>query len=266
VTSNFGSLGADLAAVRIWEVASLALFLFGLTILRRKRNPVFWGIYSASALVILFDWIWNRNWFGAVTYSDHFIPAWGARGEIEPISLAFVYCFFFGIPMILLLEQRSKLDLRFGRLQWPLLFALFAVPQMPFEILASKVLYLWVYHVVPPWTILGVPWSNAVFSGLLGCGFYAAGRLALRWTWPDQSADSDPIADFVTAGSRAEGAGSARSRHTTIVAGFHSQREAWWRAYSTTLAFSALTLVAITYLFLPWYLIAQPWSTTVPPL
>jgi hypothetical protein len=202
---------------------------------------VFWGIFSASALVILFDWVWNRNWFGAVTYSDLFIAAWGARGEIQPISLAFVYCFFFGLPMIILLEQRSKLDLRFGKLQWPMIFALFAVPQMPFEILASEVLHLWVYHVVPPWSILGVPWSNAVFAGLLGCGFYGAGRLALRWTWPDQSANP-AVPDSV------------------------SQREAWWRAYSTTLAFSALTLVAITYLFLPWYLIVQPWSPTVPPL
>lgn len=241
VTSNFGSLGANLATVRIWEVASLGLFLFGLVILRRKRNPVFWGMFSASALVILFDWVWNRNWFGAVTYSDLFIPAWGARGEIQPISLAFVYCFFFGLPMIVLLEQRSKLDLRFGKLQWPMIFALFAVPQMPFEILASKVLHLWVYHVVPPWSILGVPWSNAVFAGLLGCGFYGAGRLALRWTWPDNSANH-------------------------VVPESVSPREAWWRAYSTTLAFSALTLVAITYLFLPWYLIVQPWAPTVPPL
>lgn len=265
MTSNFGSLGANLAVVWIWEVMSFALFLLGLAILRRKQNPVFWGIYSASALVILFDWVWNRNWFGAVTYSEYFIPAWGARGEIEPISLAFVYCFFFGIPMIILLEQRSNLDRRFGALQWPLLFALFAVPQMPFEILASKVLHLWVYHVVPPWTVLGVPWSNAVFSGLLGCGFYAAGRLALRWTWAGHSFDTN-AADLVTAGSPVMSAEPTRAQSTTAVSAPLLGREAWWRAYATTLAFSALTLVGITYLFLPWYLVVQPWATVVPPL
>ncbi|MGE2713056.1 hypothetical protein ACQI4L_03250 [Mycolicibacterium litorale] len=186
--SSFGSLGADLVTVRIWELASLALFVYGLVLVRRKGNPVFWCVYSASALVILFDWIWNRNWFGAVSYSDLFIPAWSARGELQPFSLAFVYCFFFGIPMIVLLEKRSDLDRRFGKLQWPLLFAMFAVPQMPFEVLASEVLHLWVYHVVPPWAVFGVPWSNAIFSGLVGCGFYAAGRLALRWTWQSDAA------------------------------------------------------------------------------
>ncbi|MFE6862335.1 hypothetical protein [Nocardia sp. NPDC057668] len=206
---------------------------------------MYWGVFAGAVLVCLFDWIWNRNWYGAVSYSDYFIPAWTARGERQPVALPLVYCFFFGLPMIQLLEHRSVLDERFGRLQWPLIFGLFAIPQMPFEIFASRVLKLWHYHEVPPWTYLGVPWSNAVFAGFLGIGFYAAGRLALRWTW--SPADRE--------GLTATGPSSIDSR-----------LERWIVAFVTTLALSSLVLTTITYAFLPWYMVVKPWAPTAPAL
>jgi len=232
VTIAAGSLGAAAGAVRAWEAVSFAAFLAGLLVLRRKGEPVLWGIFAGCGLVLLFDWIWNRNWFGAVSYSDRFIPAWGARGEIEPLCLVFVYCAFFGLPLIVALDHRDWLDRRLGRWQWAALFAAFALPQMPFEILATQGLHLWTYHVRSPWAIDGVPWSNAAFSGLLGCGFYAAGRLALRWAAP-------------------------AARRT---------RESWLQAFATAVALATLALALVTYLFLPWYLIVQPWAHRVPPL
>jgi hypothetical protein len=252
-----GTVGANVLIVRGWELMSVSLFILGVVVLKRKRNPVFWGVFAGAILVCLFDWIWNRNWFGAVSYSDQFLPIWGARGEIEPVSLPLVYCFFFGLPMVMLLDDHAWLDERFGRRQWAVLCLLFAVPQMPFEILASKGLHLWTYHEVPPWTIAGVPWSNAVFSGLLGVGFYAAGRLALRWTWCE--ADS---ADAQSAGRVGVLTPSGPCTHD----GEFSTRERWWRAFATTVALSALTLTVVTYAFLPWYLLVKPWAQVVPPL
>lgn len=269
-----GTLGADLIVVRAWELMSLVLLAVGIGILRRKDNPVYWGVFASSALVLLFDWIWNRNWFGSVSYSDHFIQAWGARGEIEPISLALVYCFFFGLPMILLLERRAWLDLRLGRRQWPLLFVMFAVPQMPFEILAAEGLHLWQYHQVSPWVIAGVPWSNAFFSGMLGVGFYAAGRLALRWTWAKSAvltaSRAVPKRAAVLVGVGASGAVDEREFHVADPVAVNgapvSDRERWWRSFATTIALGTLVLTATTYAFLPFYLLAEPWAPVVPPL
>ena len=87
---------ASVLAVRLFEVGCLLLWLAGLGWVVRTRNPLYLGAYTASALLVLFDWIFNSKWFFRVDYSSHFIPLWRIEGVTQPIALAMNYAFYFG--------------------------------------------------------------------------------------------------------------------------------------------------------------------------
>ena len=105
---------ANIVAVRIFELVCLSLWIYGIVWVRRSRNPVYAGVYTGSTLLIGFDWIFNSNWFFRVEFSDKFIDAFRIQGVSEPLAMALNYAFYFGLPVLLLVHHRDKLDRRFG--------------------------------------------------------------------------------------------------------------------------------------------------------
>ena len=181
---------ASVVAVRLFEAGCVLLWLAGLWWVLRTRNPLYLGAYTAAALLVLFDWIFNSKWFFRVDYSSHFLPLWRIEGATQPIALAMNYAFYFGAPVVLLVHYRRQLDERFGRAGWLVVFLLSAAALPLFEIPMVKLLHLWHYYQRPGFLLGGVPWSNIWYSGVLTTTCYGALRLAARWSPAFVSTDS----------------------------------------------------------------------------
>jgi hypothetical protein len=235
---------ANIIAVRIFELVCLSLWIYGIVWVRRSGNPVYAGVYTGSTLLIGFDWIFNSNWFFRVEFSDKFIDAFRIQGVSEPLAMALNYAFYFGLPVLLLVHHRDKIDRRFGTRGYLYVF-LGACAILPcFEIPAVKWLHLWTYYQEPGFELGGVTWSNIWFSGVLTTSCYAAARLAVRWA-------AVPVRSAVPVGARA---GDHVPHDTASLTG-----EDRWRAFALGGA-AILTAFYLSWLVqLIWYALAQPW-------
>ncbi|HIT76451.1 MAG TPA: hypothetical protein IAA98_12775 [Candidatus Avipropionibacterium avicola] len=221
---------ADVMAIRGFELLAVALFLFGVWYVWRSRSWVLRGGYAGAVLTIGFDWMFNTRWFFNVAYSPEFIPLFVIDGVNQPVALAMTYGFFFGIPTAILAHQRHRLDRRFGRWGWLLVFVGMGLLQPLFEIPMVKLLHAWTYYQRPEFLWGGVIWSNIWFSGMLGLGCYGGLRLALRW-----EGAVDP---------------AAFSPREQAVRQFALGVAAIW------VAFTAATLVQLLF----WYVPVAPWA------
>lgn len=252
---------ASTAAVRIFELVCLSLWLYGIFWVRRSRNPVYAGVYLGSTLLIGFDWIFNTNWFFRVEFDEKFIDLFRIQGVSEPLAMALNYAFYFGLPVLLLVHHREAIDLRFGTKGYLYVF-LGACAILPmFEIPAVSWLHLWTYYQEPAFELGGVTWSNIWYSGMLTTSCYAAARLAVRWAavpLPAPGGGSGPagIGARESAGVGARGPGTAGPTLTT---------EERWRAVALGAA-SVWTAFYLSWsLQLIWYALTQPWVETPRP-
>jgi hypothetical protein len=220
---------ASVVAVRLFEAGCILLWLAGLRWVVRTRNSLYLGAYTAAALLVLFDWIFNSKWFFRVDYSSHFLPLWRIEGATQPLALAMNYAFYFGAPVVLLVHFRRQLDERFGRAGWLLVFLASAAALPVFEIPMVRLLHLWHYYQRPAFLLGGVPWSNVWYSGMLTTACYGALRLAARWA-------------PATVG-----------------------REPWWQRFAMGVGaiWSAFYLAMLVQL--AWYGATQPWVPTPRP-
>lgn len=228
---------STLIVVRGFELLCFGLWAWGVVWVARMRNPVATGIYSASSTLMVFDWVFNSNWFFRVTYAQEFIPLWSIEGVVQPVALACNYAFFFGVPVLMLARARHTLDRKLGGWGYLAVFLLGALLDLAFEIPAVG-LGLWTYHQAEPFLLGGVPYSNFWYSGLLFVASYGAARLALRW-------GEVPVAALVvspTGGAVALDAREARLR------GFLMGTASIWAAFYLCLSVQLL-----------WYLVANPW-------
>jgi hypothetical protein len=232
---------ASTFAVRIFELGCLVLWLAGLRWVLRTRNPVFLGAYTASALLVLFDWTFNAKWFFRVDYSSHFIPLWIIEGARQPVALAMNYAFYFGAPVALLVHNRDRIDRRFGTRGWLVVFVVSSAALPVFEIPMVKVLHLWHYYQRPGFLLGGVPWSNIWYSGMLTTACYGAVRLALRWS---------RVPSLV---------GGPALREATV------DREEWWRGFVMGLGAIWAAFYLAMLVQLVWYALTQPWVPTPRP-
>jgi hypothetical protein len=175
--------------VRGFELLCIGLWLVGLVMVRRMRSPVAAGIYLGSSTLMVFDWVFNMNWFFRVVYAEAFLPLWTIQGVKQPIALAANYAFFFGVPVLLLVRYRAQLDRLFGSWGYVAVFLLGALLDLSFEIPMVK-LGIWTYYQAPAFLLGGVPWSNFWYSGLLLAASYGAARLAVRWAEPKEDRES----------------------------------------------------------------------------
>jgi hypothetical protein len=238
---------ANIVAVRIFELICLALWIYGIVWVRRSRNPVYAGVYTGSTLLIGFDWIFNSNWFFRVEFSDKFIDAFRIQGVSEPLAMALNYAFYFGLPVLLLVHHRDKLDRRFGTRGYLYVFLVACAILPCFEIPAVKWLHLWTYYQKPGFELGAVTWSNIWYSGVLTTSCYAAARLAVRWA-------AVPTPAPVPAGGLPESPSPAAPT-----------AEDRWRSFALGAA-SIITAFYISWLVqLIWYAITQPWVATPRP-
>ncbi|MGH8990960.1 MAG: hypothetical protein ACRDZ7_05465 [Acidimicrobiia bacterium] len=252
---------ANTAAVRIFELVCLGLWLYGIHWVRRSKNPVYVGVYIGSTGLIGFDWIFNTNWFFRVEFDEKFIDLFRIQGVSEPLAMALNYAFYFGLPVLLLVHHREAIDRRCGKLGylWVFLGACAILPM--FEIPAVSWLHLWTYYQEPAFELGGVTWSNIWYSGMLTTSCYAAARLAVRWAavpLPAPGGGSGPagIGARESAGVGARGPGTAGPTLTT---------EERWRAVALGAA-SVWTAFYLSWsLQLIWYALTQPWVETPRP-
>lgn len=221
---------ANLYVVRGFELLCVGLWLWGIYLVWRMRSPVTVGIYFGSSTLMVFDWIFNTNWFFRVTYDSQFIPLWQIDGVVQPVALVANYAFYFGIPVLLLVSKREWLEQRFGRWNYLAVFLFGAALDASFEIPAVQ-LGLWAYHQAPEFLVGGLPWSNIWYSGLLTVACYGAARLAVRWA-------AVPVPESEPAAAAAE----LRWR------GWAMGAASIWSAFYLSMCLQML-----------WYLAARPW-------
>jgi hypothetical protein len=225
---------ANVLAVRVFEAAAVGLWLWGVWWARRQRNPVYTGVYFGSSTLMLFDWVFNTNWFFRVTYAEQFIPLWTIQGVLQPVALLCTYAFYFGIPVLLLVHARERLDRSLGRWGYAVVFVGGGLLSPAFEIPMVQ-LGLWTYHQRPEFLLGGVPWSNVWYSGMLSVAAYAGARLAVRW------------------GSVGQGSGEG-------AAVFLGRPESWWRGFALGAAAIWSAFYVCLSLQLIWYGMMQPWA------
>lgn len=206
-----------------YQMLSGVLALGGLVYLLRRRDPLHLGLYLGSAVGGgVFEWIFDTRWYFNLTPDERLVPLWRVDGVPAPLAMIFFYTFFFGIPLVLLLEHSDALFARFGRRGCYLgLTLVAAVGVLAFESFNTSVIGVYAYHQRPEFLLLGMPWSNLWFSPLIFC-FAFWGALRAR--------------DL----ARAAPAGS-----TALALGF---------AVLVTAYFAAATLNGI------WYALATPWT------
>jgi len=250
---------ASTLSVRAFELLCLTLWLGGLRWVRATRNPVYAGTYTASTLLVLFDWMFNSNWFFRVQYDSKFIALWRIHGVLQPLALAMNYAFYFGAPVALLVHFRDRLDRRFGTVGWLVVFAASCAALPLFEIPMVRWLHLWHYYQRPAFLLGGVPWSNIWYSGLLTTTCYGAVRLAARWAeWPTRV--EAPVAELELVGAGGPPPGGSRAAQVAVV-----DRERWWRGFALALAGVWAAFYLSMLVQLTWYAATQPWTPTPRP-
>lgn len=217
---------ANLLAVRAFELVCVVAWLAGLAWVWLSRNSLYVGVYFGSSTLMVFDWIFNTNWFFKVLYDPQFIPLWKIQGVVQPLALAANYAFFFGLPVLLFVRVRDAMDRRFGNWGYLVIFLVGALLDLGFEIPMVK-LGLWRYYQAPQFLIGGLPYSNIWYSGLLFVASYGAARLAVRW----DSSLKDGL----------------------------PEREGRWRGFGMGTAAIWSAFYAATSVQLIWYALAQPW-------
>jgi hypothetical protein len=236
---------ASTVSVRLFELAALAMWLGGIVWVRAQRHPVYTGVYVGSTGLIVFDWIFNSDWFFRVQFDEKFVDLWTIGGVNEPVSMALTYAFYFGIPVLLLVHAREAIDRRFGTRGYLVVF-LGACAVLPvFEIPMVKLLHLWTYYQESGYELGGVAWSNIWFSGMLTTSCYAGARLALRW-----AEVKVPVGAGAPARSPAASEIGFEDKAKAIVLG----ASAIWVAFYLSLSVQML-----------WYNATQPWVERVVP-
>jgi hypothetical protein len=229
---------ASVVSVRAFEALCVGAWLVGLYWVWRQRQPVYSVVYFGSSTLMVFDWIFNTNWFFRVVYAEQFIPLWKIQGVVQPLALVCNYAFFFGVPVLMLVHARERLDRLLGPWVYAAVFGIGALLDLLFEI-PMVWLGLWTYYQQPAFLLGGVPWSSFWYSGLLMLAAYAAARLAVRW-------GTSPLPAQAALGTE----GGAK---------FLGQPEAWWRGFFMGAAAIWSAFYICLSVQLIWYGTTQPW-------
>jgi hypothetical protein len=216
--------------IRLYEVLGAGLFLGGLWWVVRSRQPLYYGAYlGASIGGGVFEWIFDSRYYFRLTADSRFLAAWTIDGVESPAAMILFYAFFFGIPLLLVLQHHDAIVGRLGvRGLYGALATAGVVGTPLFECTNTSIAEIYTYHQRDGYLLWGMPWSNMWFGALMFvCAYWAL--LRARELAATPAGASTPVA--VALGGAA------------IVTGF----------------FVAATLNGV------WYAIAQPWTATPRP-
>jgi hypothetical protein len=248
--SMTGVSGVTLGWLIAYQLFSVALATAGLIFVLRRRDPLYLGLYLGSALGGgIFEWIFDTRWYFNLTVDERLWPLWWIGPVRAPAAMFFFYTFFFGIPLILLLEYSDTLFARLGRRTcYGLLAAAAAGGVLVFEWFQTSVIRVYTYHQQPEFKVLGLPWSNLWFSALIFC-FAFWGALHAR--------DIVVSLDSAPARSQRKALGAAPAVEP-IAAAQRATRS------STQVMLGIAVLVTAYFLAATingvWYVLAQPWT------
>ena len=160
---------ASLLVVRLYEGISFLLVLGGLWYVWRSRNPVNYGVYTASSLGGgVMEWVFDSKYYFRLTTDERFIAAWTMAGEGAPMAMILFYAFFFGIPLMLLQRRRKALYEMLGYHKTHLFVALFGAVATPiFECTNTSVAHIYKYHQRDEYLFYGMPYSNFWFGAMM---------------------------------------------------------------------------------------------------
>ncbi len=223
--------------VRLYEGLSALLAIGGLIYVIRKRNPFYAGLYLGSAVGGgVFEWIFDTKWYFNLTTDPRLILLWSIDGVPAALAMIFFYTFFFGIPLILLVEHARALMDRFNTaIVYGAVVVLAMVGVQLFEGFNTSVVRIYTYHQADRFLSWGMPWSNLWFSPLI-FGLALWGALRMR----------DVLHSVARLNQQAI-VGAAHKGGTAVALGF---------AVLVTAYFVAFALNGI------WYLLAQPWVSS----
>jgi len=160
---------ASLAIIRLYEIVSLLLFLGGALYVWRSKNPVFYGVYLASALGGgVMEWVFDSKYYFRLTTDERFITAWTIAGEKAAAAMILFYSFFFGIPVVLLRDNCQVLNRNlghYGTYLFSIALGFFGTPL--FECTNTYVAHIYKYHQRDEYLFYGMPYSNFWFGALM---------------------------------------------------------------------------------------------------
>lgn len=160
---------ASLFTVRAYEIISGLLFLGGAFYVWWLRNPLYVGMYLGSSIGGgLFEWIYDSRYYFRLVIDEKFIPAWTMDGVEAPLAMILFYAFFFGIPLLIVLQHHEAAVRRFGPRGLYVVLALAGIIGTPlFECLNTSVTHIYHYQQAPEYLFYGMPWSNFWFGALM---------------------------------------------------------------------------------------------------
>lgn len=160
---------ATLATVRAYELIAAFLFVAGLIYVWRARNPIYAGAYLGTSIGgAIYEWVFDSKYYFRLTIDDRFIPAWTMAGVKAPLAMILFYAFFFGIPLMILLNRHDQLVGRFGPRGLYVFLGLLGVIGTPlFECLNTSITEIYKYNQAEQYLLWGMPWSNLWFGALM---------------------------------------------------------------------------------------------------
>lgn len=93
------------------------------------------------------EWVFDSKWYFRLTIDDKFIPAWEMAGETAPAAMVLFYAFFFGIPLVALVDHKAGLERNLGKLGthfFVIALGTFGTPD--FECLNTSVTQIYKYN------------------------------------------------------------------------------------------------------------------------
>ena len=68
-------------------------------------------VYLASSIGgNVMECIFDSRWHFRLTIHHEFIPAWKMAGEVASVAMSLSYAFFFGIPLVILIDHKAALE------------------------------------------------------------------------------------------------------------------------------------------------------------
>ncbi|WP_156766870.1 hypothetical protein [Mycobacterium sp. E796] len=176
-------------AFEIFCVAALVV-IFGMIKQRyRDDSAARWHLY-AVVVGSLFSFMWE--WYEDIGplelgYDHRFVSLWTIHGVSLPLVMPLAYGWYWAIPILVLLPLSGRLQHRFGRWQYLVIFIGGGLFNILVEYPATTYVQLWTYFwdQNSGWTLGGMPITNGPCAGTVTLFMY----VGCRYLWDRRSGD-----------------------------------------------------------------------------
>jgi hypothetical protein len=148
-------------AFEFFCIASLVVIFAIIARRYRDNHVVRWHLYAVLIGCLLsFIWEWYQD-IGPLQlgYDHRFHNLWTLHGVSLPLCMPLAYGWYWAIPLLLLLPMSGRLQQRFGRWQYLVVFVITGLYNILVEYPATTFISLWNYFwdQNSGWTLGGMP-------------------------------------------------------------------------------------------------------------